>query len=246
MTSIKQKLDKANSDVKRKLLNHLGKTGLTAAAVATMASSMLGVIASLDSQEFEEYDINEIGKKVLVSKSSIYIDSDQFISGYSYDYAKKHDMLWSFWANMVMATLLFFTCFHEFKNNPKLAQKAKARFHAADMLAQTKLSFKDIEEVMQQADKTAVLEIVQNLAKKDRAFFDNFIADPTNIQKQELAIAIIKSHLKTHPTELDKLFKAFDIKDIPQDIRTAYEESRRSNIVSWEQAVLQYNQGAEK
>lgn len=246
MINIKQKLDKANSDVKRKLSNHLGKTGLTAATVATMASSMLGVIASLDSQEFTEYDINEIGKKVLVSKSSIYIDSDQFISGYSYDYAKKHDMLWSFWANMVMTTLLFFLLFKEKKNNPELAKKAKARFLAADMLAQTKLSFNDIEEVMQKTDKIAVLEIIENLSKKDRAFFDNFIADPTNIQKQELAIAVIKSHLKTHPNELDKLFKAFDIKAIPQEIRTAYEENKKSNTISWEQAVLQYNQGAEK
>lgn len=245
MTNIKQKLDKANSDVKRKLLNHLGETGLYSAVAATIAGAYLGLIASsVDAVSVDAK--NDIGQDIKVPQFIIDFNVDQMISGYSYDYAKKHDMLWSFWANIVITTLLFFPCFHVLKNNPKLGQKAIARFHAADMLAQTKLSFKDIEEVMQQADKTAVLEIVQNLAKKDRAFFDNFIADPTNIQKQELAIAVIKSHLKTHPNELDKLFKAFDIKDIPQDIRTAYEESRRGNTLSWEQAVLQYNQGAEK
>ena len=155
-------------------------------------------------------------------------------------------MLWSFWANIVITTLLFFTYFKELKNNSELAQKAKTRFHAADILAQTKLSFNDIEEVMQKADKVAVLEIIENLSKKDRTFFDNFIAGPTNIQKQELAIAVIKSHLKTHPNELDKLFKAFDIKAIPQEIRTAYNKNRQSNTLSWEQAVLQYNQGEHK
>mgnify|MGYP003307617877 CR=1 FL=1 len=130
------------------------------------------------------------------------------------------------------------------KYNPKLAKKAKNRFHAEYMLNQTNLSINDIEAVMRQADKTAVLEIVQNLAKKDRVFFDNFIADPTNIQKQELAIAIIKGHLKTHPNELDKLFKAFDVKSIPQDIRAAYKEGKKT--VAWEQAVSQYNKGSEK
>ena len=30
----------------------------------------------------------------------------KFISGYSYKYAKQHDMLWSFWANVVMVSVL--------------------------------------------------------------------------------------------------------------------------------------------
>lgn len=243
--NMKQKLDKANSDVKRKLLGRLGAASFDSAFNALIASGVLGLIAS--SIDFVSVDAkNDIGQDIKVPHVNLDFRSDQFISGYSYDYAKKHDMLWSFWANMVMTTLLFFLSFKELKNNPELAKKAKARFLAADMLAQTKLSFNDIEEVMQKTDKIAVLEIIENLSKKDRAFFDNFIADPTNIQKQELAIAVIKSHLKTHPNELDKLFKAFDIKAIPQEIRTAYEENKKSNTISWEQAVLQYNQGAEK
>ncbi|MBQ8294078.1 MAG: hypothetical protein IJX89_01695 [Alphaproteobacteria bacterium] len=245
MTNIKQKLDKANTDIKQKLLAHLGKTGLDSAFRATMASGMLGLVAS--TVDLTSVDAkNDIGQDITIPRVQINFDSDQMISGYSYDYAKKHDMLWSFWANIVMATLLFFAYFKKLKNNTKLAQKANARFRAADILAQTSLSFNDIEEVMQQADKTAVLEIVQNLTKKDRAFFDSFIADPTNIEKQELAIAIIKTHLKTHPNELDKLFKAFDPKTIPQEIRTAYEQSKQNNTISWEWAVSQYNQGAEK
>lgn len=243
MTNIKQKLNKANSDIKLKLLTHLGGSVAKSAVSTIAAGAILGFMAStIDIVTVDAK--NDIGQDIKISKLGLDLRVDQIISGYSYDYAKKHDMLWSFWANVVVTTFLFCVYFKEFKYNPKLAKKAKNRFHAEYMLNQTNLSINDIEAVMRQADKTAVLEIVQNLAKKDRVFFDNFIADPTNIQKQELAIAIIKGHLKTHPNELDKLFKAFDVKSIPQEIRAAYKEGKKT--VAWEQAVSQYNKGSEK
>ena len=56
----------------------------------------------------------------------------KFISGYSYKYAKQHDMLWSFWANVVMVSVLL----------PVLIDRFSARGHA------TKSIQNDLSEYM--------------------------------------------------------------------------------------------------
>ena len=106
MTNIKQKLNKANSDIKLKLLTHLGGSVAKSAVSTIAAGAILGFMAStIDIVTVDAK--NDIGQDFKISKLGMDLRVDQIISGYSYDYAKKHDMLWSFWANVVVTTFLF-------------------------------------------------------------------------------------------------------------------------------------------
>lgn len=175
----------------------------------------------------------------------------KFISGYSYKYAKQHDMLWSFWANVVMVSVLL----------PVLIDRFSARGHATKSiqndlseymteLANIRLSGLSLDEMdafirngKNKRDskriEITVLEVVKNLSQVDRKYFDDFIANPTKVRSQELAASVMRAHLKTHPEDLEKLYNAFESQHLPPEIRREYENLKKDYPVtmSWDQAL---------
>lgn len=250
-----KKIKRANSDIKIQTIKNLLDSFGSAALIAPMSTVGVGLLAavffgsSINTSEIETEDINEIRRPITVTETSWDIDigfnSDTFISGYSYEYAKNHNLLFSFYANLLLTSIMFL--FIASLGIKFTVEMLKDRLIAADILAKTDLSFKEIEKAIKKSNKNAILEIIEKLSEQDRKFFDEFIADPNNITKQELAIAVVKGHLMTHPNDLDKLITAFNPESIPQEIRELYEKHKKSKTISWEQAVFQYkNQGEQK
>lgn len=177
--------------------------------------------------------------------------TDKFISGYSYKYAKQHDMLWSFWANVVMVSVLL----------PVLIDRFSARGHATKSiqndlseymaeLANIRFSGLSLDEmdafIRNSKNKRdplriemAVLEVVNHLSRADRKYFDDFIANPTKVHSQELAASVMRAHLKMFPEDLEKLYNAFESQHLPPEIRRAYERLKKDyqTTISWDQVL---------
>lgn len=175
----------------------------------------------------------------------------KFISGYSYKYAKQHDMLWSFWANVVMVTVLLPVLIDRFSaRGPVLKENQNDLSEYMTELANIRLSGLSLDEMdafirngKNKRDskriEITVLEVVKNLSQVDRKYFDDFIANPTRVHSQELAASVMRAHLKTHPEDLEKLYNAFESQHLPPEIRREYENLKKDYPVtmSWDQAL---------
>ena len=163
----------------------------------------------------------------------------KFISGYSYKYAKQHDMLWSFWANVVMVTVLLPVLIDRFSaRGPVLKESQNDLSEYMTELANIRLSGLSLDEMdafirngKNKRDskriEITVLEVVKNLSQVDRKYFDDFIANPTRVHSQELAASVMRAHLKTHPEDLEKLYNAFESQHLPPEIRREYENLKK-------------------
>lgn len=175
----------------------------------------------------------------------------KFISGYSYKYAKQHDMLWSFWANVVMVSVLLPVLIDRFsKRGPVFKEIQNDLSEYMTELANIRLSGLSLDEmdafIRNSKNKRdpkrieiTVLEVVNHLSRADREYFDDFIANPTKVHSQELAASVMRSHLETHPEDLEKLYNAFESQHLPPEIRRAYERLKKDyqTTISWDQAL---------
>lgn len=236
-----KELENAYKDVRKEVYTHFAKVLTKSAVGATLISGIMGMMASVF--RIDEVDAkNDIGKPIKVPEVVLDTENsvDKIISGYSYKYAKEHDMLWSFAANLIVICILYVLIFKKLNNNPNLRKKVFDRLAAVDELAKNELSFQNIEKAMEKVDKTAVLEIIENLTKADRKYFDEFIAKPLSIENQELALAVIRGHLQKNPRDLEKLFNAFGTENIPEEIRHIYERVRSKKMLTWDEAVASH------
>ena len=137
----------------------------------------------------------------------------KFISGYSYKYAKQHDMLWSFWANVVMVSVLLPVLIDRFsKRGPVFKEIQNDLSEYMTELANIRLSGLSLDEmdafIRNSKNKRdpkrieiTVLEVVNHLSRADREYFDDFIANPTKVHSQELAASVMR--LPKWPSEIN-------------------------------------------
>lgn len=177
--------------------------------------------------------------------------TDKIISGYSYKYATQHDMLWSFWANVVMISVLWPVLIDRFASRGhaiKSIQNDLSEYMAE--LANIKfsgLSLNEMDAFIRNSKnkrnplriEMAVLEVVNHLSRADRKYFDDFIANPTKVHSQELAASVMRAHLKMFPEDVEKLYNAFESQHLPPEIRRAYERLKKDfqTTISWDQAL---------
>lgn len=227
---------------------------MVAAGGASLVSAFLGLLAVAVQSRQEIYD---------EESDAFYVedifDMEIFYSGYSYNRARENDLLFSFWANVVVTAVLtmVFTSALESKKRENREileiQLERLKDIKLDDVQELQKFVKscDIQGYRQTASGLCIdhrtsykviLEIIKGLSKNDRAYFDKMMTNPNDIKSQEMFIAVIKGHLKTHPQDLDKLFHAFDPASIPDEIRTTYEKERKNRTISWDQALEQYKQ----
>lgn len=223
-----QKLKHATRGMRNELV--LGASGVAALVSAVAAAMFASSGAGGDfKKEYETYT-NTLGKEWF---REVYVPV-----------SPKEKMLDYFLYIIVSVALMAWAMWEPVKDIRVLRQKLKA-------LQDINLDdVSELEGFVNAHDKfdryygvvDMVLEIIEGLSKNDRAYFDKMMANPNDIKSQEMFIAVIKGHLKTHPRDLDKLFNAFDPASIPDEIRTAYEKERKNRTVSWDQALEQYKQ----
>lgn len=216
-----------------------------ALASSVFISGWLGGVAAINLEENTEHRFKDV-----------------LISGYSYEYAKQHDMLWSFWANVVMASVLlpvFINIFSARSPEVKSIRSGLSKYLAElENIRFSGLSLGEMDAFIRNSKKKrelrrielAVLDVVRHLSREDRKYFDDFIANPTKVHSQELAASVMRAHLMTHPEDLEKLYNAFETKYLPPEIRRAYENLKKDYpaTISWDQALKmqQTNKQSEK
>lgn len=176
----------------------------------------------------------------------------QFVSGYSYKYAKEHGYLFSFWANVIFTTVFSAIVFKKhavrmYKNTQSFSVSEDGVYlkKIVDQLSKNPITVANIDKYLDGIENVGlrkiVLDMVKNLAKNDAQIFETYINNPLDIHNQEMALAVVRGKLMTDTNILDRLFNAFDPASIPAEIRDMYEQHRKSKDISWDQAVALYS-----